>query len=229
MLEISNLRLPLDAGLSHGEDLVRRRIAKAIGCEPLRIVDMRLLKRSVDARKKNDVHFVATYAFSLTGADELDAARRGCKPPAHLKLHEPYAGYRPRRLRRRPAIHPVVVGTGPAGLFAAWALAKAGACPLVVERGECVDARLESVARFNGGGPLDPDSNIQFGEGGAGTFSDGKLTTNIKNQRCKDVLHIFAEAGAPEEILWQAKPHIGTDLLVDVVRRMREEIVAMGG
>lgn len=229
MLEISNLRLPLDAGLSHGEDLVRRRIAKAIGCEPLRIVDMRLLKRSVDARKKNDVHFVATYAFSLTGADELDAARRGCKPPAHLKLHEPYAGYRPRRLQRRPAIRPVVVGTGPAGLFAAWALAKAGACPLVVERGECVDARLESVARFNGGGPLDPDSNIQFGEGGAGTFSDGKLTTNIKNPRCKDVLHIFAEAGAPEEILWQAKPHIGTDLLVDVVRRMREEIVAMGG
>ena len=92
-----------------------------------------------------------------------------------------------------------------------------------------MDARLESVARFNGGGPLDPDSNIQFGEGGAGTFSDGKLTTNIKNPRCKDVLHIFAEAGAPEEILWQAKPHIGTDLLVDVVRRMREEIVAMGG
>ena len=229
MLEISNLRLPLDAGLSHGEDLVRRRIAKAIGCEPLRIADMRLLKRSVDARKKNDVHFVATYAFSLTGADELDAARRGCKPPAHLKLHEPYAGYRPRRLQRRPATRPVVVGTGPAGLFAAWALAKAGACPLVVERGECVDARLESVARFNGGGPLDPDSNIQFGEGGAGTFSDGKLTTNIKNPRCKDVLHIFAEAGAPEEILWQAKPHIGTDLLVDVVRRMREEIVAMGG
>lgn len=229
MLEISNLRLPLDAGLSHGEDLVRRRIAKAIGCDPLRIADMRLLKRSVDARKKNDVHFVATYAFSLTGADELDVVRRGCRPPAHLKLHEPYAGYRPRRLQRRPATRPVVVGTGPAGLFAAWALAKAGACPLVVERGECVDARLESVARFNGGGPLDPDSNIQFGEGGAGTFSDGKLTTNIKNPRCKDVLHIFAEAGAPEEILWQAKPHIGTDLLVDVVRRMREGIVAMGG
>lgn len=229
MLEISNLRLPLDAGLSHGEDLVRRRIAKAIGCDPLRIADMRLLKRSVDARKKNDVHFVATYAFSLTGADELDVVRRGCRPPAHLKLHEPYAGYRPRRLQRRPATRPVVVGTGPAGLFAAWALAKAGACPLVVERGECVDARLESIARFNGGGPLDPDSNIQFGEGGAGTFSDGKLTTNIKNPRCKDVLHIFAEAGAPEEILWQAKPHIGTDLLVDVVRRMREEIVAMGG
>lgn len=229
MLEISNLRLSLDAGLSHGEDLVRRRIAKAIGCDPLRIADMRLLKRSVDARKKNDVHFVATYAFSLTGADELDVVRRGCRPPAHLKLHEPYAGYRPRRLQRRPATRPVVVGTGPAGLFAAWALAKAGACPLVVERGECVDARLESVARFNGGGPLDPDSNIQFGEGGAGTFSDGKLTTNIKNPRCKDVLHIFAEAGAPEEILWQAKPHIGTDLLVDVVRRMREGIVAMGG
>lgn len=229
MLEISNLRLPLDAGLADGEGIVRRHIAKALGIAPRYVGDMRLLKRSVDARKKNDVHFVATYAFEVIGGKEQDIVRGSCKPPARVKVHEPYAGYNVARLGGRPAIRPIVVGTGPAGLFAAWTLAKAGACPLVVERGECVDDRLGSVARFNEGGPLDPDSNIQFGEGGAGTFSDGKLTTNIKNPRCKDVLHIFAEAGAPEEILWQTKPHIGTDLLVGVVRSMREEIVAMGG
>ena len=118
---------------------------------------------------------------------------------------------------------------GPAGLFAAWALAKSGAAPIVLERGEDVDARMASVDAFKEGGALNPESNVQFGEGGAGTFSDGKLTTNIKNPRCRDVLHIFAQAGAPEEILWEGKPHIGTDKLVGVVKTMREQIVAWGG
>lgn len=231
MLEISNLRLSLDAGLPQGEGLVRKAVAKALGVDASRIGGLRLLKRSVDARKKNDVHFVASYAFGYEGSPEEETAvvERGCRPPAAVKVHKPYAGYEPPRIEARPDLRPVVVGTGPAGLFAAWALAKAGARPLVIERGGCVEDRLRSVARFNEGGPLDPESNIQFGEGGAGTFSDGKLTTNIKNPRCKDVLHIFVAAGAPEEILWQAKPHIGTDLLVGVVRRMREDIIAAGG
>lgn len=232
MLEISNLRLPLEAGLDGGCDRVRAAIAKALGIEARRIRSLRLLKRSVDARKKNDVHFVAAYAFdcSATAEEEAALASKGCRPPARVKVHVPYEGYEPPRLTApRVSSRPVVVGTGPAGLFAAWALARAGACPLVVERGEDVESRLVSVARFDAGGALDPESNIQFGEGGAGTFSDGKLTTNIKNPRCKDVLRIFADAGAPEEILWQAKPHIGTDLLVGVVKRMREDIVAHGG
>ena len=210
---------------------MRKAVAKALGVDASRIGGLRLLKRSVDARKKNDVHFVASYAFGYEGSPEEETAvvERGCRPPAAVKVHKPYAGYEPPRIEARPDLRPVVVGTGPAGLFAAWALAKAGARPLVIERGGCVEDRLRSVARFNEGGPLDPESNIQFGEGGAGTFSDGKLTTNIKNPRCKDVLHIFVAAGAPEEILWQAKPHIGTDLLVGVVRRMREDIIAAGG
>lgn len=230
MLEISNLRLPLDAGLPEGESLVRKAIAKALGIDASDIRALRLAKRSVDARKKNDVHFVASYVFACANpSEEAAVAERGCRPPAHVKVHKPYAGYEPPLLAARSEARPIVVGTGPAGLFAAWALAKAGARPLVLERGGCVEDRLHSVARFNDGEGLDPESNIQFGEGGAGTFSDGKLTTNIKNPRCKDVLHIFVEAGAPEEILWQAKPHIGTDLLVGVVRRMREDIIAAGG
>lgn len=231
MLEISNLRLPLDAGLPRGEDCVRKALARACGVAHADVGALRLLKRSVDARKKSDVHFVATYAFELRGgqAAEEGVLARGVKAPLHAKRHEPAHAYRPPALSRLLPKRPVVVGTGPAGLFCAWALAQAGARPIVLERGACVEERMVDVEAFNAGGPLDPESNIQFGEGGAGTFSDGKLTTNIKNPRCKDVLHIFAQAGAPEEILWQAKPHIGTDMLVDVVRVLRRQIIDAGG
>lgn len=230
MIEISNLRLPLDDGADSAGVGARKAIARAIGVRAGDIDSPVLLKRSVDARKKSDVHFVASYAFSLgSEAAERAALERGCRPPARMREHVAYEGYSIEPLAAAPDMRPIVVGSGPAGLFATWALAKAGARPLLVERGQRVEERLEAVGRFNEGGALDPESNIQFGEGGAGTFSDGKLTTNIKNPRCKDVLHIFAAAGAPEEILWQAKPHIGTDLLVDVVRRLRRDVVAWGG
>ena len=151
------------------------------------------------------------------------------------KLQMPFVRYKPntkiviphgeKQLEHRP----VVVGLGPAGLFAAYVLAKHGYRPLVLERGGDVDERLAAVDAFAAGGDLDPQTNIQFGEGGAGTFSDGKLTTNIKNPMARHVLRWFVDAGAPEEILWQAKPHIGTDLLVDVVRTMRRQIEDAGG
>ena len=239
MLEISNLALPLDAGLEgkQAEKLVRRAAARALNVAPSDIAEIRLLKRSVDARKKHDVHFVATLGVELAGGAQAEAAaieaaalRKGA---ANMKAHRPYEPLQVPQIGDSPQAQneprPIVVGTGPAGLFCALYLARAGLRPLVVERGAAVDERMAAVDAFNAGEPLDPHTNIQYGEGGAGTFSDGKLITNIKSPWAQHVLHLFVEAGAPEEILWQAKPHIGTDLLVDIVRNIRKQIEQAGG
>ena len=239
MLEISNLALPLDAGLEgkQAEKLARRAAARALNVAPNDIAEIRLLKRSVDARKKHDVHFVATLGVELTGGAQAEAAaieaaahRKGA---ANVKAHRPYEPLQVPQVgasrQAQEEARPIVVGTGPAGLFCALYLARAGLRPLVVERGAAVDERMAAVDAFNAGEPLDPHTNIQYGEGGAGTFSDGKLTTNIKSPWAQHVLHLFVEAGAPEEILWQAKPHIGTDLLVDIVRNIRKQIEQAGG
>lgn len=265
-IEVSNVALPLDAGLespanevnrptpvplstetnhpapatpaaspapaegSHAESLSRAAIASALGVAPEDVASFSLVKRSVDARKKSNVHFNATYAVRLAQGvvyDALSPARgvnvRAYDPPAPLAIPDL------RSLATSSDGRIVVAGTGPAGLFCALYLAEAGLRPLVVERGAAVDERTAAIESFNAGGPLDAAANVQFGEGGAGTFSDGKLTTGTKSPHIRHVLEAFVQAGAPDEILWQAKPHIGTDKLPAVVKSIRERIISAGG
>lgn len=242
MIELSNVALPLDAGLPGGDALVRAAAARALGVSEAHVARVEVLKRSVDARKKGNVHFVATLAVALVdGAAEERLLVRASRRAGGTRGAR---GARARRFEPAPPLEvpdasaaalacgearPVVVGAGPAGLFCALYLAKAGLRPLLVERGGSVEERCAAVTAFDAGGPLDPQTNVQFGEGGAGTFSDGKLATGIKSPHVRHVLEAFVRAGAPQEILWQAKPHIGTDLLPQVVRALRERIVALGG
>ena len=187
-----------------GEDELRRIAERRLGARP---AYFRILKMSLDARKKHDIHYVCSVEFST------DEAPR----PAPLGRY------------RGEAKKIMIVGSGPAGLFCALRLADRGFAPVVIDRGTDVDTRSAAVARFFSGGRLDPDNNVQFGEGGAGTFSDGKLNTQTHSGYNADVLATFARFGAPEEVTYLGKPHIGSDRLKGVVRSMRAYILSCGG
>lgn len=217
------IRVSVKLPLGFVEEDAKFEICKALKLAPRLLESYRLIKLSVDARNKENVFFNASYAVKIK-ANESKILARNKKATIYETPKYTFPS-----VDRKPRLRPVIVGAGPAGLFCAYILAKAGLNPLVLERGKPVNERVKSVELFWNTGALDRESNVQFGEGGAGTFSDGKLNTGISDKRIPFVLETFHKFGAPEEILWRQKPHIGTDKLRAVVVNLRNEIISLGG
>jgi len=199
--------------------------ARALKISPSKVRRVRIVRRSVDARKKPEIRIVYTVDVAVDGNESKILKQSGCKRASIA----PVSCYKVPKPATQPEQRPVVVGFGPAGMFAALVLALAGCKPLVLERGEDAQSRHEKVQKFWQTGKLDPKSNVQFGEGGAGTFSDGKLNTGVNNPRIGWILEQFVSAGARENILFDAKPHVGTDVLLTVVQNLRHRIISLGG
>ena len=210
------------ANIKIREDLTKKEILKYV-CQKNKIniekiEDCQIFKKSIDARNKNDVHYNYTIDIqtiaNIKNAEEINIQKTDL-----TKI----------KVNRKSTHQPVIVGAGPSGLFCALVLAYNGVKPIIIERGKRVEDREKDVAEFWKTGKLNPKSNAQFGEGGAGTFSDGKLNTGTHNPLCRNVLEEFVKYGAPKQILYENKPHIGTDNLIKVIPRMREEIIKLGG
>ncbi len=218
MLKVENIKLPPGASMA---DLAVE-TARILRVREKDLLTLRVLRRSVDARE--DVRMV--YTVAAEAADEACVLRR--TRSRKISRWEPPAAYVPPAPQTTSSVPPVVVGAGPAGLFAALVLARAGLCPILLERGRPVEQRKADVERFWRTGILDSASNVQFGEGGAGAFSDGKLNTGTRDPRHRFILETLARCGAPEDILVDAKPHVGTDYLHVALAALRRELLALG-
>ena len=236
MLEISNLKVSLAQldGTDEAERAaVRAAVLRRLHVTPDDVTGVELRRRSIDARKKNAVHLTYTVRATLRGGGNAErtllaklARRRDDRGVRSVMAGAPTL---PSRLQGSYETRPIVVGAGCAGLFCALALASAGLEPLLVERGDDAARRTQVVSHFNETGELDPESNIQFGCGGAGTFSDGKLNTGTKSPLHRLVLDTFVAAGAQASISWDAKPHVGSDVLPHVVDEICRRITELGG
>ena len=220
MIKVSDLKIPLIYDSKTLEEIVAHRLR----IEPSRIEQINILKRSVNVTDKQDICFNMSVEVSISG-DENEVIRKSRDKKITKEIPSVYIMPERKKLKKRP----VIVGCGPAGLFAALILAQADAAPILIERGCDVDNRKQSVIKFWQTGLLDINSNVQFGEGGAGAFSDGKLKIGFPDARKKMILSEFVEAGAPEEIIFLGKPHIGTDRLHEAVKAIRKKIISYGG
>lgn len=217
MIRISNVHIPLD----YSDETIKNKSAKELRIDKNAIKSVSIFRRSVDARKKDNIYFLCSIDVELNINE--NSVLKKCKNAVKV------TPYKYDIKEWKGGTSPVVVGMGPAGLFAALILAQSGAKPILIERGRDIDKRHDDVQKFWLTGKLDTSSNVQFGEGGAGTFSDGKLNTGTKDIRQRKVLEEFVRHGAPDEILYNAKPHIGTDKLKITVKNIREEIISLGG
>jgi uncharacterized FAD-dependent dehydrogenase len=227
MIRLANIKIGLGKA---ADSIAEKQALRDVILSRLKITEKELLdfiifRKSLDARKKDAITYIYTVDVAVLNEERLlgKYASRGLKAapkPAFTKLI-----YGTEKLKERP----VAIGMGPAGLFAGLSLAKNGYRPIILERGESVDARTARTSNFWTNGMLDPESNVQFGEGGAGTFSDGKLTTLINDSRCRTILEEFVQAGAPTDIMYKNKPHLGTDQLKSVVKNIRKKIISLGG
>ena len=221
MIRIRDIALPPE----HDENQLVYEAARALRISASKIRGLSLVRRSIDARKKPDVRIIYTVDVAVDGSENKILKGSGCKKATTA----PASFYKPPKAVYHSDKQPVVVGFGPAGMFAGLILAMAGLKPIILERGEDAQTRHEKVQRFFETGELDEISNVQFGEGGAGTFSDGKLNTGVNNPRISWILQQFVTAGAREDILYDAKPHVGTDVLLTVVQNLRKRILSLGG
>ena len=221
MIRLRDIPMPPE----HSASQLQFEAAKLLRLSASKIRELKIVKRSVDARKKPEVKIIYTLDVTVEGSEAKILKHAACKRASLAPVNV----YKPPKPRPAPEKRPVVIGFGPSGMFAALILALAGQKPLVLERGEDAATRHQKVEAFFSGGPLDPGSNVQFGEGGAGTFSDGKLNTGVNNPRIGWILEQFVAAGARENILYDAKPHVGTDVLLNVVQNLRGRIIELGG
>ena len=221
MIRLRDIPLPPE----HNAHQLQFEAAQMLRVSNSKIRQLRIVRRSVDARKKPDIKVIHTIDVAVEGNEKKILRSSGCKRASIA----PVSYYKAPKNIPNPGKRPVVVGFGPAGMFAALILAMAGWKPLILERGEDAQSRHEKVRKFFETGILDTRSNVQFGEGGAGTFSDGKLNTGVNNSRIGWILEQFVKAGAREDILYDAKPHVGTDVLLEVVQNIRRRIIALGG